>query len=359
MPSPAGRWRGRVAPGPGLRVMTETIRFPFVLDLLERLSKAELGAVLYDQSCDTGRAGVHGVHLRAQRPASRPVLRIRSPPRPRDRDGARVDGGGAVATHLHRGLARRLLSPRLSGAPNERRQPRRGGTSSASPPPSTSATCARSPPRPSRATWRSLVEKLRRVDIEHVIVVDLTHEEVGIPVVRVIVPGLEGCSLLPNYAPGRAGSSLRAKRPGGVSVPQEASIEPAVRGGGPAAGPLPRPRVFIEQALLGRAPSGWFLRRRLSSACGPTSRDSASRVSPTSRVSTASASRSCCRCGPTAAASRWTRARASRSRPPWLRRRWSASSAITARRRIRRCSALPTIAWRRSTRWFPSSISCG
>jgi ribosomal protein S12 methylthiotransferase accessory factor len=41
------------------------------------------------------------------------------------------------------------------------------------------------------------------VGIDHVIVVDLTHDEVGIPVVRVIVPGLEGCSLLPNYSPGR------------------------------------------------------------------------------------------------------------------------------------------------------------
>jgi ribosomal protein S12 methylthiotransferase accessory factor len=37
-----------------------------------------------------------------------------------------------------------------------------------------------------------LLAKLARVGLDEVIVVDLTHEEVGIPVARVIVPGLEG-----------------------------------------------------------------------------------------------------------------------------------------------------------------------
>jgi putative methanogenesis marker protein 1 len=36
-----------------------------------------------------------------------------------------------------------------------------------------------------------MVERLRRVGLERVIVVDLTREEIGVPVVRVIVPGLE------------------------------------------------------------------------------------------------------------------------------------------------------------------------
>ncbi|MCW3132917.1 MAG: YcaO-like family protein [Methanophagales archaeon] len=35
------------------------------------------------------------------------------------------------------------------------------------------------------------VERIRRAGLERVVVVDLTREEIGMPVVRVIVPGLE------------------------------------------------------------------------------------------------------------------------------------------------------------------------
>jgi ribosomal protein S12 methylthiotransferase accessory factor len=38
---------------------------------------------------------------------------------------------------------------------------------------------------------RFMIEALNKQGLDRVIVVDLTHEEIGIPVVRVIVPGLE------------------------------------------------------------------------------------------------------------------------------------------------------------------------
>jgi len=48
-----------------------------------------------------------------------------------------------------------------------------------------------------------LMDRLRAVRIERVAVINLTKPEFGIPVVRVVIPGLEGVSLLPEYVPGR------------------------------------------------------------------------------------------------------------------------------------------------------------
>jgi ribosomal protein S12 methylthiotransferase accessory factor len=46
------------------------------------------------------------------------------------------------------------------------------------------------------------LERLRAVGITEVVVVDLTRPEFQIPVVRVVVPGLEALSTLPGYVPG-------------------------------------------------------------------------------------------------------------------------------------------------------------
>ncbi len=53
-------------------------------------------------------------------------------------------------------------------------------------------------------------DRLASVGIGEVVVVDLTKDEFGIPVVRVVIPGLEGVDSSPNYAPGeRARARLR------------------------------------------------------------------------------------------------------------------------------------------------------
>jgi YcaO-like protein with predicted kinase domain len=49
----------------------------------------------------------------------------------------------------------------------------------------------------------ALVAALRGIGIENVVVVDLTRPEIGIPVVHVIVPGLEDVASEPGYIPGR------------------------------------------------------------------------------------------------------------------------------------------------------------
>jgi ribosomal protein S12 methylthiotransferase accessory factor len=61
-----------------------------------------------------------------------------------------------------------------------------------------------------------LLGRLRAAGFPSVMVVDLTRPEFGIPVVRVVVPGLEGFSSHPGYRPGsrakRAAQEDRAKQ---------------------------------------------------------------------------------------------------------------------------------------------------
>ncbi len=56
------------------------------------------------------------------------------------------------------------------------------------------------------------LERLESVRVTQVVVVDLTDEKLQVPVVRVVVPGLEGIHAVPGYVPGpRARALLRAR----------------------------------------------------------------------------------------------------------------------------------------------------
>ncbi len=63
-----------------------------------------------------------------------------------------------------------------------------------------------------RGDLGELRQRLANVGIEDVVVVDLTRAEIGIPVVRVVVPGLEGVDNTTNYALG-----LRGRRAAGLA----------------------------------------------------------------------------------------------------------------------------------------------
>jgi len=54
-----------------------------------------------------------------------------------------------------------------------------------------------------------LLERLRRAGMQEAVAVDLSKPELGIPVVRVIVPYLEGLSSAPKYVPGRRAKMQR------------------------------------------------------------------------------------------------------------------------------------------------------
>jgi ribosomal protein S12 methylthiotransferase accessory factor len=54
------------------------------------------------------------------------------------------------------------------------------------------------------------LERLRQAGVEHVVVCDLSKRALGIPVVKVVIPGLEGYNSFPNYLPGARAQALRA-----------------------------------------------------------------------------------------------------------------------------------------------------
>jgi ribosomal protein S12 methylthiotransferase accessory factor len=60
------------------------------------------------------------------------------------------------------------------------------------------------------ADLRWALERLRTVGVERAIAVDLTRPDFGIPVVRMVIPGLEWDCTHPRYVPG-----FRARRAGG------------------------------------------------------------------------------------------------------------------------------------------------
>ncbi|MFU8840907.1 MAG: YcaO-like family protein [Nitriliruptoraceae bacterium] len=61
------------------------------------------------------------------------------------------------------------------------------------------------------------VERLTAVGIDEVVVVDLTKPEFGLPVVRVVIPGLEGVHRAPGYTPGSRGRAAARALTGGAA----------------------------------------------------------------------------------------------------------------------------------------------
>jgi ribosomal protein S12 methylthiotransferase accessory factor YcaO len=60
------------------------------------------------------------------------------------------------------------------------------------------------------------LQRLRAVGITRVAMVDLTRSEFGWPVVRVVIPGLEGIGELPGYVYGARAATLAVRQRGGV-----------------------------------------------------------------------------------------------------------------------------------------------
>ena len=67
-----------------------------------------------------------------------------------------------------------------------------------------SRCCQALPGTISRDDVRHLLERLGAAGMERVVAVDLTRDEFAIPVVRVVVPGLEGDPRHPSYRRARA-----------------------------------------------------------------------------------------------------------------------------------------------------------
>jgi ribosomal protein S12 methylthiotransferase accessory factor len=58
-----------------------------------------------------------------------------------------------------------------------------------------------------------MLDRLRASGCAEAAVVNLTRREIGVPVVRVVVPGLEALDDLPGYLPGRRARAARGEDP--------------------------------------------------------------------------------------------------------------------------------------------------
>jgi YcaO-like protein with predicted kinase domain len=182
------------------KVDLTTIGSPLVLDLLGRLAFAEMGVALYDLSVDTGvpvymatiydRLSRHigmyagyGAHLAPEIAMVRALTEAVQ---------SRVIyiAGSRDDYFRHDYLKHRMHDDAQEVEQIESQ-------------PAEIDAAARRPQ--STPTFEGdvgiLVEQLGRLGLRRVIVVDLGHQELDIAVVRVIVPGLEGCAMLDNYGP--------------------------------------------------------------------------------------------------------------------------------------------------------------
>jgi len=56
------------------------------------------------------------------------------------------------------------------------------------------------------------LERLRAAGVKRVVAIDLAKEAFGLPVVRVVIPGLEAISEMPRYLPGLRARAMAAAR---------------------------------------------------------------------------------------------------------------------------------------------------
>jgi YcaO-like protein with predicted kinase domain len=199
---------GHVVP----KVRQDTIEWPLAVELLERFRAAGTAAVLYDCSVGSelavyeanlydervrhvGVTGGYGAHLDPETAMIR-ALTEAAQSRLIYISGARDD----IFRHDDRGLkvsdnARTIAGLASRPGTVDARERSNNATSSF------------------EGDLHRLLELVQRAGLEQVIVADLTHEELGIPVARVVVPGLEGYRTHV-YVPGpRARAFAAAHRP--------------------------------------------------------------------------------------------------------------------------------------------------
>ena len=68
---------------------------------------------------------------------------------------------------------------------------------------------ARTPPR----TWHGFCPGCPAAGIEEIVAIDLSKDDIGIPVVRVVIPGLEGPDDHHAYVPGKRAAALAGAEP--------------------------------------------------------------------------------------------------------------------------------------------------
>lgn len=191
------------------RIDPSTATDPMVTDLLGRLESAAVGVALYDVTSDLGvptylarvvdlaerrqgHGGGYGCHLDPGIAMVRAITEA-----VQGRTVAIAGSRDDIVRDEHTRLRRRDDDTAMASF--------RSGTGT----PLTGQVVTGATPN-FEGDIATLVERIRSVGLHQVLAVDLTDDRMGIPVVRVVVPGLEG-HRSPSYAPGPRAE--RAARP--------------------------------------------------------------------------------------------------------------------------------------------------
>lgn len=194
------------------RVDPATVDVPECLDLLARLERAQMRVAIYDMNSDVGIATFRAWIADERAEPLRPIS-------PSTGTGCHCDRGVALCRALTEAAQSRLtvISGSRDDLPAERYEASSGGQDVRR---ERELPFAGEPRRSFGAAphfascdigedvaWQK--ERLTSVGIQHILVVDLTKPELGIPVARVIIPGLEPSRDVPGWSPGPR--ALRAR----------------------------------------------------------------------------------------------------------------------------------------------------
>lgn len=187
----AALWRGRAGARASTRLDLGTIDDPDCRVLLERFEQANAPIAVWNLTSDLGL----------------PTFYVEVAP---SESCAAVAGGQGCHCSKAVALARALTEAAqsrltiISGARDDLSDD--AYSSAAAPPLAGASIDYRSVPSLEHDTLNRDLEyvmaRLARQGLEQVLVVDLSHAEIGLPVVRVVVPGLEGMLEAPGYLPG-------------------------------------------------------------------------------------------------------------------------------------------------------------
>lgn len=204
-------WRARPTSLERTRIDLSTVDDPACCTVLKTLADAGLGIAVWETTTDIGIPSFYCILNDELR-----------------KDGHRSDGEGC---HLEARIAllRAMLEAvqvragYITGARDDKRASEYGGPMMAIKARNFQTMMARSPsvrdfraiPTRSSDTFREdidwILARLAAVNIREVVVVDLTRDDIGLPVVRAVIPGLEGRDEKDSYV---AGPRARAARSG-------------------------------------------------------------------------------------------------------------------------------------------------
>jgi ribosomal protein S12 methylthiotransferase accessory factor len=196
------------------RVDLATLDDPTCVRVIERLQRAGLEVAVWDTTTDVGIASFLCVIFRAADDPARPLP-------PAAGAGCHPSRAIAVLRALTEAAQTRLVQ--ISGSRDDIGRDKYGRNRYAANLEALRLELGRPEPRSflesphwdadtldGDVQWE--LEHLRAAGVKRVVVIDLSKQAFGLPVVRVVIPGLEAMSEMPGYVPGRRARAMAAAR---------------------------------------------------------------------------------------------------------------------------------------------------